>query len=226
MEKLGPFKQAVKDATERAEAKRIERDGMVYHEYPDYDRYREVQVAGNKAKIGMQFVKQSHIERLAHYLNERGHEVGFGLCHGTRRGREQKWFRKHLAGRPEILGTEISDTAGAFANTVQWDFHDANPEWMGRADLIYSNSWDHAFDLEKALSVWIDTLSPGGLLFLDHCKGQEPHAANALDPVGAEYDVLKTYIGLTFAGRADICDELDYRDNKQYRARVLVLRQI
>lgn len=60
--KLGKFKQAVLDAAARAGQAKIAEDGFVLYQYPDYDTYREVQTAGNKAKLGAQFVKQSHAE--------------------------------------------------------------------------------------------------------------------------------------------------------------------
>ena len=47
---LGPYKRALKEAEERANAVRVEKDGMVFHEYPDYETYKDEQVAGNKAK--------------------------------------------------------------------------------------------------------------------------------------------------------------------------------
>lgn len=117
--KLGPYKRALIDAQEKANAKRIEKDGIVTHEYPDYETYREVQIAGNKAKLRMQFVKESHIKALSLYLNELYDTVYFGLCHGTRRGLEQAWFKTHLFGQPTVIGTEIFNTADQFPDTVQ-----------------------------------------------------------------------------------------------------------
>lgn len=223
-DKPGPYKRALAAAEARANATRREGEGIVFHDYPDYATYREVQVAGNKAKLRMQFVKESHIRALAEYLNARG-PVDFGICHGTRRGREQAWFAAHLHGEPHVIGTEISDTAKAFENTIEWDFHDENPDWAGRADFVYSNSWDHAFDPERAFGAWIAALKPGGVMLLDHTRGQEPAAANALDPFGASHAALRSFMADHFGDRGAVADDLDFRANCEYRARVLVFRK-
>lgn len=222
---LGPYKRAVKEAEARVGTDRDEGDGFVLHRYPDYAAYRDVQVAGNKAKLRMQFVKESHIAILADYLSVTLGQVRFGICHGTRRGAEQAWFRAHLPGEPEVIGTEISDTASDFAHTVQWDFHEPNPDWTGRADFVYSNSWDHAYDPDAAFSAWIDALRPGGMLLLDYTKGQTPEAANALDPFGVTHEALvKRLEALNGQGR--LREGLDTRKtNREYRARVVIFEK-
>ena len=224
--KIGPYKRAVMEAEAKAGDRKISEDGYVLFQYPDYETYREVQEAGNKAKLKMQFVKESHIAILAGYLTEHLGEIRFGLCHGTRRGAEQTWFRAHLTGAPEVIGTEISDTADQFPDTVQWDFHDTNAEWSGRADFVYSNSWDHAFDPGKAFGAWIDALRPGGLILLDHTKGQTPEATNALDPFGITFEKLTEMFETDFAEHGRLHDPLDTRKtNKDYRARVLIFEK-
>jgi hypothetical protein len=224
MTKIGPYKRALMQAEELARARRIERDGMVIHEYPDYDTYRAVQMAGNKAKLKMQFVKESHIRALAAHLTARLGPVRFGLCHGTRGGLEQGWFAAHLGGA-EVIGTEISDTATQFPNTVQWDFHDVNPDWVGRADFVYSNSWDHAFDPVKAFSAWMGQLRPGGLMLLDYTRGQSPAEANALDPFGITWPALAALLGQELAGLGALEPPLDLRANPDYAALVAVMRR-
>lgn len=223
--KLGPYKQAVKDAVDAANAKRIEKDGLVTHEYPDYETYRAVQIAGNKAKLRMQFVKESHIEALAEYLNKTNKTTSFGLCHGTRRGLEQEWFNKHLNGTPEVIGTEISDTANQFENSIQWDFHEENADWEERADFVYSNSWDHAFDPNKAFSAWAKSLKPGGFMLLDHTKGQTPEAANALDPFGATIEALCNILNDHLSEQGEIIEIIDRQKERDYRAKVVVWRR-
>lgn len=221
-QKEGVFKRAAREAAEMAAGTIRTGDGFALYEYPDYDTYKAVQTAGNKAKLKRQFVKESHIVLLSDHLNA-AFPVTFGLCHGTRRGAEQEWFRTHLNGNPNVIGTEISDTAAEFPNTVQWDFHDANPEWEGRADFVYSNSWDHAFDPEKAFSAWIDALRPGGRLLLDHTKDQTPETSNALDPFGASLDHLTGLLTRLLEGRGRLLAPLDFRKtNKEYRAVVVI----
>lgn len=224
--KIGLFKRIALEAEEMAGSDRREGDGFLLHSYPDYETYKAVQTAGNKAKLRRQFVKESHIKLLADYLATQIGPVQFGLCHGTRRGAEQAWFTANLPGHPEVIGTEISDTASQFPATVQWDFHDVNPAWANRADFVYSNSWDHAFEPQRAFSAWIDALRPGGLLLLDHTKGQAPEAANALDPFGATLDKLQSMFTEHFAARGKLLTTLDLRKtNPEYRARVVVFEK-
>ena len=219
----GLYRQATEEAERIGKPERKEGAGYVLHEYPSYETYVEVQTAGNKAKLRRQFVKRSHVDRLAAYLRERGVAVTAGICHGTRAGREQRWFRKALA-CDGIFGTEISETATGFPFTVQWDFHDVNPEWAGRFDFVYSNSWDHAFDPQRAFAAWLGQLRPGGLLMLDYTRGQAPSAANALDPFGAELPALVEMLeGLGRTEGAELLEVLDCRDNAEYRAQVLVM---
>ena len=223
--KPGKYNNARKQAAKMANATKVKKEGMVFHEYPDYETYKEVQTVGNKAKIGLQHVQEGHIKALSAYLNDAYGDVDFGLCHGTRRGLEQTWFRDHLNGKPEVIGTEISDTATEFPHTVQWDFHDENPEWEGKADFVYSNSWDHSFDPRRAFRTWAGMLKPGGMLILDHCKGHEPKGANALDPFGATYDALRGFIDTELADLGSVVDEIDRSDDPDYKARVLVFKR-
>jgi hypothetical protein len=119
--------------------------------------------------------------------------VEFGICHGTRRGKEQEWFRKHLG--CEVIGTEISDTAEQFPHTIQWDFHETKPEWVDAVDFIYSNSFDHSYDPEKCLNAWMSCVRRGGICILEHTSGHE--RVTPLDPFGAHISRLP-YLILTW----------------------------
>src|SRR5687768_1733275 len=87
----------------------------------DYERYRRIQTEGNKRKLEYVWVDEDNIAALSRYIQTVLGPPRFGICHGTRRGREQEWFRKYLG--CEVIGTEISDTAEQFPHTIQWDFH-------------------------------------------------------------------------------------------------------
>lgn len=222
-EKQGLFKRAAADAEAAAGGEMIRGDGYSLYRYPDYETYRAVQTAGNKAKLNRQFVKESHVETLSAFIDATLGPVSFGICQGTRRGAEQAWFNRHLSGNPNVIGTEISDTAARFANTVQWDFHDENPDWAGRADFVYSNSWDHAFDPPRAFAAWIAALRPGGLMLLDHTKGQTPDSSNALDAFGISLEGLQQMLLDQFGDRGALLPVIDTRKtNPEYRARVVV----
>jgi SAM-dependent methyltransferase len=163
----------------------------------DYEKYRKKQTAGNKRKIYKVWVKEENIEFLADYIKRTIDSPTFGICHGTRRGKEQKWFSRYL--ECEVLGTEISDTADQFPNTIQWDFHEVKREWIEKCDFIYSNSLDHAYDPEKALNAWMSCVRPGGLCILEHTSEHEPGAVTDLDPFGAHL-ALMPYLVTTWGG--------------------------
>jgi hypothetical protein len=154
----------------------------------DAERYRRVQQQGNEGKIHKTWVIEGNIEFLAGYLRQTLGEVRFGICHGTRRGNEQKWFRQYLG--CDVIGTEISESAREFPHTIQWDFHDENPEWLGKADFVYSNSFDHTHDPDACLNTWVRSLRPGGLCILEHSSFHAPDRASEMDPFGVELEVL------------------------------------
>lgn len=147
----------------------------------DYETYKRVQVAGNKRKIKKVWVLEENISFLSEYIKTRVATVGFGLCHGTRRGKEQEWFRKYL--NCDVIGTEISDTAEQFSDTIRWDFHETKPEWIDAVDFIYSNAFDHSYDPRKCLNAWMSCVKRNGVCILEHTSGHEK--ATELDPFGS-----------------------------------------
>ncbi|MEJ0016835.1 MAG: hypothetical protein WDN25_09735 [Acetobacteraceae bacterium] len=162
----------------------------------DYERYRSVQTAANKAKIAGQWAREPTIAFVAGYILGVIGKPAFGLCHGTRRGAEQAWFAKYLD--CDVIGTEISDTATDFPATIQWDFHEVKPEWLCAVDFIYSNSWDHSYDPVKLFNAWVSCLRPGGLCLIEHTPFHVD--ANEMDPLGmTEAELVEM---LTELGRA------------------------
>jgi hypothetical protein len=165
----------------------------------DYERYRRVQTEGNKQKIGQQWALEENISFLSDYINRHLGKVEFGICHGTRQGMEQAWFKKYLGCR--VIGTEISDTADQFPDTIQWDFHEVKPEWVGACDFIYSNSFDHSYDPEKCIQAWMSCVKKGGFCILEQSEVDE--FATELDPFGAEFTLLP-YLILTWS-KGEFC---------------------
>lgn len=147
----------------------------------DYELYKKIQINGNKAKLDGVWATEDNIKFLSEYLKKNLDQINFGLCHGTRRGKEQIWFRKFL--NCEVIGTELSDNAKDFPYTIQWDFHDIKNEWINSADFIYSNSFDHTYDPEKCINAWVECLRKNGLCIIEHSSND--HHASDLDPFGA-----------------------------------------
>lgn len=209
LEALKRLARSVRHKLKRVDVE--EREGFRLYRYQrddgsfDYERYREVQTAGNKRKLDKVFAVEENIAFLAEWLRARM-TPQFGLCHGTRRGKEQEWFRKHLG--CEVIGTEISDTATQFPHTIQWDFHEVKPEWVDAVDFIYSNSLDHSYDPKKALDAWMRCVRPGGgVCLLEHTSRHE-HATE-LDPFGAGIDEMPGLIAAWGEGRYRVSDVLD-----------------
>ncbi|MEX0899749.1 MAG: methyltransferase domain-containing protein [Gammaproteobacteria bacterium] len=209
IESLKRFWRALRHQLKRTEVE--EHDGFRLFRYRgadgsfDYERYRQIQTEGNKKKLEKVWAVEDNIAFLSEYVRDHVREPKFGLCHGTRRGKEQEWFRKHLG--CEVLGTEISDTATQFPHTLQWDFHEVKPEWIDAVDFIYSNSLDHSYDPKKALDAWMRCVRPGGVCLLEHTSRHE-HATE-LDPFGASIDEMPGLIEAWGEGRYRVETILD-----------------
>ena len=152
----------------------------------DYEEYRQIQMAGNNQKIESIWVLEDNISFLSDYINKNSSSVEFGICHGTRKGKEQEWFRKYL--NTNVIGTEISDTAMKFPNTIQWDFHDIKKEWVNNVDFIYSNSFDHSYDQKKCLDIWMSCIKKEGVCIIEHSSSHM--RATKLDPFGADISIM------------------------------------
>ena len=138
----------------------------------NYKKYVTDQTSLNRKKLHLNGPSEDMIKQLSHFVNlEWGllnHKPKFGLCHGTRRGHEQKYFSKYL--KIPVLGTDISDTAETFLNTIEWDFHNTIDDWVNNVDFIYSNALDHSYDPIYCLKQWFKCLRPGGICILAYEK--------------------------------------------------------
>ena len=166
----------------------------------NYDKYKEVQVAKNKHKIKSVWVSRHSVEKLSKYIKSLIPNPEFGLCHGTRRGKEQFFFSKFLD--CNVLGTEISDTAERFPNTIEWDFHEVKDEWIEAVDFIYSNSFDHTYDPKKCMNAWMSCLKKGGLCIIEHHSVvHTPPYVSEGDPFGAYVFIMPYLITVWGNGR-------------------------
>ena len=149
--------------------------------------------------------------------------INFGLCHGTRTGKEQEWFRKYL--NCDVIGTEISDTATQFPNTIQWDFHKSKPEWINSVDFIYTNSLDHTYSPDKALNTWMSCIKEKGFLIIEHSAGHSK--ATETDPFGAHISQMPYLILLWGKGKFYVSEILDmpeeYR-NEEKNTKFLIIK--
>lgn len=170
----------------------------------DYELYKKIQTLGNKGKIGRVFAKEENIRYLITKLETLNPDISFVLCHGTRNAAEQIYFQKHLSKPATILGTEISDNAHEYPMTIEWDFHETKPEWIGKTDVVYSNSWDHSYDPEKLFRAWLTCLSVNGVMALEWSR-QHDSTPKLLDPLSISVDnLLKLLKSLDDGGRYNV----------------------
>jgi len=141
------------------------------YKYKNLEEYKSSQEKANIRKINSVWVKEDVIIEISSYINSHIKDVSFGICHGTRGGAEQNFFKKHIINKVKIIGTEISSTATQFPDTIEWDFHNIKNEWIDNVDFIYSNALDHSYDPQYALTQWLKCLNENGLCFLEHTKG-------------------------------------------------------
>lgn len=150
---------------------------MKIYEYESYDEYVDEQTKANKRKIRNVWVRKEVLASIKMYCKN----PDVILCHGTRNAAEQKIFEKFYPDA-EIMGTEISETATQFANTINHDFHEELPQYLNKCDIVYSNSFDHSYDPEKCMKTWAGQVKEGGHLFLELMIGDE-NRSKASDPL-------------------------------------------
>lgn len=172
--------------------------------YFDYPKYVKEQKKASNQKKDEAWVIEENIAFLSEYLKEHLGQISFGICHGTRRGLEQEWFNKYLGCK--MIGTEISDLARNFPNTIQWDFHNTKPEWINSVDFIYSNSFDHSYDPETCLNSWISCLVDNGICIIEHSAAHEPSGVTDTDPFGVELSILPFVILQWGRGRYSVSE--------------------
>ena len=158
---------------------------MKRHQYDNYDEYVKEQTQANVAKLKNVWVRVNAIQKVVSYKPF----ASSILCHGTRNGRELEYFKKFLP-HAEIVGTEISHTATQFKNTVQHDFHEVREDFVGKFDIVYSNSFDHAYDPSKAILAWRDQLTTDGVLVIELMTGVE-NISRPVDPLEINYEEFK-----------------------------------
>jgi len=167
---------------------------MKIHTYKNYEEYVDYQTKGNKADALGQWCKRDEIKFLSDYLLKDfgGYfELKRGICHGTKQGNEQRWFKEFTGAA--VLGTEISDTAEQYPNTIQWDFHTVKSEWIDSIDFIYSNALDHSYDPQGCLKSWMSCIKKTGCCILEWTLCHTIEHSSMIDPFGAtreEYEKL------------------------------------
>ena len=163
---------------------------MDHYKYKDYTEYSRIQIVGNALKIKLVFVSVQTVKAMCKYL--KNHKPIKGLCHGARNGTEVKWFNKYLKDC-KTYGTDISGTAVMFKNMIVHDMNKEHKSWLNKFNFVYSNSWDHSFDIESTLKVWKGQVKKKGFLLLETSHKHEKFV-NELDPCRMNIEELKEVV--------------------------------
>ena len=152
------------------------------YEYGSYDDYIKAQKDTTNFKYGkINYVKKGTIVAIHEALKNENVEAI--LCHGTRSGGEQKLFKKQF--ECYVWGSELCEKAQNDAMTTIWDFNQVNDDWVGKFDIVYTNSFDHCITPVETLKVWKDQLKDGGRLCIDWSNHQNGKGVTIQDPLNA-----------------------------------------
>lgn len=170
---------------------------MKIYNYNSYEEYVAAQVEGNVRKINNSYVDPISIGMLVEHLYTKYLlKPELVLCHGTRRGLEQEYFKNSFESFGVCLtaiGTEISHTANQYPNTIQWDFHNVKDEWVGNVGLVYSNSFDHSYKPTDCLDAWMSCLSVDGKCVIEYSEVCDTKSGKT-DPFAATLNEYKDFI--------------------------------
>ena len=138
------------------------------YKYKNYEDYKNTQIFWNIKKINHVWADKDSLLVISNFINENIVKDNIkGLCHGSRNGFEQEFFNSNIK-NSKTIGTDISETANNFKNSVVWDFHEIKNDWLNQFDFIYTNSLDQSYDPQKALTTWLGQINNGGYLFIEH----------------------------------------------------------
>lgn len=186
---------------------------MRVYRYRDYDHYVEQQTLANVKKLDWIWVTREAVRFLAKHYRKFRNEPETVLCHGSRNGAEVKWFNEEFPAA-DVLGTDISHTATDFPNQVQWDMQKENPDWIGKWDMVYTNSLDHVTDFHGTLNVIRNQLSDDGLFILDYSIWDDETIKPSIsDPLDVNLSEIED--GLMIAGFEVLQTNWYYREREK-----------
>ena len=196
------------------------------HSYSSYEEYRNTQILHNERKLGQIWADETTLARVANIVlsHAPAQKEILGLCHGTRNGFEQRYFNNQQ--KLNAIGTDISPTANQFHNSVQFDFHDVNVEWVNRFDFVYSNSLDQSWQPKTALTTWFNQVRQDGLVILEHTKSHGPGAAGKMDPFGVRPIAMPYVLTEWFGHQISVAHTIGKKANNGLDCWLFVCRKL
>ena len=196
------------------------------HKYSSYEEYARVQIHWNKVKLNNIYADEVTLKRVRDILVAEFGDAGKinGICHGTRNGFEQNFLRS-LSENFNVIGTDISETATDFDNSIQWDFHDVNPAWSGNQDFIYTNSLDQSWRPHVAVETWLSQLNENGILIIEHTRAHGPSGASEMDPFGVKPTVMPYVLTMWFGSQISISHSVAKKSNTDMDAWLFVIKK-
>ena len=199
---------------------------FILYKYTSYEEYRDTQIFHNKRKIDSVWADKHTLERVVKIVLDKFKipKKISGLCHGTRNGFEQNYMRS-LSNRLNVLGTDISDTAKNYDNSIQWDFHDINDKWVSSQEFIYTNSLDQSWQPKIAVHTWLSQLKPNGILIIEHTETHGPKSASKMDPFGVRPTTMPYVLSMWFGSQISIEHSVEKKSNVDLDAWLFVIKK-
>ena len=181
-------------------------------EFLDYNHYVKAQEKTVQRRGVGPYFTDAEMDKIGEWSKRNGLVVKRGICHGARNGLEADELMRVFPGA-NIFGTDLFPYSGKSSSTrgkakvIEWDFGKPHPKWVGKFDLVYTNSLDHALHPEETLKLWYEQMKTNGALFVQwnrsdvgvrsgDCFGAELSEYIALMNVcGKVVDLLYTNIG-------------------------------
>lgn len=142
-----------------------------YEEYLEKQKYRARRKWGN-TKGSIKEFKDNILSIWNHIDIHPKSVIG---CMGIRNGDKEFSLFKELLPNSEIIGVDICNEVVNIGGLCL-DFNKLPKDWNNKFDLLFSNSIDHSFNIEKTLKEWRRVTKKGGLLFLIFSKADVGYA--------------------------------------------------
>lgn len=195
------------------------------YQYESYEHYRSVQIAHNRRKLDRVWADSTTLDRVAHVVAGNSDvRPARGICHGSRNGFEQAYLNQ--MGWIKAIGTDISESATQFTDSIHWDFHDDQPEWHRSFDFVYSNSLDQSWKPRLALTRWLNQVKKGGLVIIEHSEVHGPQWAGEMDPFGVRPVVMPYVLTEWFGDKVSLSHSVAPKSNNGRNAWLFVCRRL